>query len=65
MNTENKNAKKVKTLGGLPTLCYIGKRNRPRGVYLGAACLTVGTTLGVAPLRSTYPHPRYKDTKNN
>ena len=37
-------------------------KNRPAADSLGAACLTVGITLGVAPLRCSYPHPRCKDT---
>lgn len=38
-------------------------KTAPAVEILGAACLTVGTTLGVAPLRSSYPHPRDKITK--
>lgn len=38
-------------------------KTAPAVENLGAACLTVGTTLGVAPLQSSYPHLRCKFTK--
>lgn len=59
-----KNAKKVKTLGGLQNLCFIGNKNRPRGLWPGGGMLNRRDYVGsrtAAELLSSSSLQRYKE----